>query len=518
MGAGIWRALARAAVFAALLLARPAMAQDVTLVARDGGLTIAGILQSFDGEFYRIDTDYGPLTVDAEGVICEGPGCPDLVAPRAAIRVVGVADAGAALVPPLFEAFARVRGYDFQRGEGPGFSAQLIDRAGGQVLADVSFVAQPAEMARATLKAREAELVLAAGPEPGLASRAVALDALVTIVSPDNPTPSISTPDLARVLSGEVDNWAQVGGPDMPLVLHALMPEADLSRALTARLGRPVQAATTHPDLASLALAVAADPWAIAVTGRVAVEPAKLLPMTDSCGFPLLPSRLAVKAEDYPLSLPILFLTPRHRLPLLAREFLEFLGTPAAQIAVADAGYVDRRPERQPMTADGFRLINAIEGAGEETTLADLQRLVGVMAGADRVSLTFRFQDGSTELDVQSQENVLDLARLLGAGAFRDEVLVLAGFSDGEGAAEANQELSRQRAEMVRSALIAAAPDLPDDRLPIVFAFGEAMPLACDKTGPGRHLNRRVELWVKPALGDWAKAALDEGADGEDVP
>lgn len=516
MRAVIRRALVRAAIFAALLLARPVLAQDVTLFARDGGLTLSGTLQGFDGEFYRLDTVYGPLTVDAEGVICEGPGCPDLVAPRATIRIAGVADAGAALVPPLMQAFARVRGYDYVPVDGPGYAAQLLDRETRQVLADVSFAPAPVEAARAALSAREAELVLAAGPEPGLASRAVALDAMVTVVAPDNPTPSISTPDLARVLSGEVKNWAEVGGPDMPLVLHALAPEADLSRALTARLGRPVKAAVTHPDLAALDAAVAADPWAIAVTGRAAVVAAKALPMTDSCGFPLVPSRLAVKAEDYPLSLPVLFLTPRHRLPLLAREFLEFLGTPAAQIAVAEAGYVDRRAERQPMTADGFRLINAIKGAGEETTLADLQRLVGVMEGADRVSLTFRFQDGSTELDAQSQENVLDLARLLGAGAFRDEVLVLAGFSDGSGAAAANLELSRQRAETVRSALIAAAPDLPEDRLPLVYAFGESMPLACDKTGPGRNLNRRVELWVKPALGAWAKAAL--AGSGEDEP
>ena len=42
----------------------------------------------------------GLLTIDAQGVICDGPACPDLTAPKAVIRIVGAAEAGAALMPP----------------------------------------------------------------------------------------------------------------------------------------------------------------------------------------------------------------------------------------------------------------------------------------------------------------------------------------------------------------------------------------------------------------------------------
>jgi RNA polymerase sigma factor (sigma-70 family) len=189
---------------------------------------------------------------------------------------------------------------------------------------------------------------------------------------------------------------------------------------------------------------------------------------------------------------------PRRRLPLMAREFLEFLSLPQAQTVIAAAGYVDRGPERQPMTADGLRLINAIQGAGQETTLDDLKRLVDVMDGADRLSLTFRFEDGSSTLDAHSQGNLADLARLLEADMFKGEALLLAGFSDGSGAAEANLALSSDRAAAVLAALRAAAPSLPEDRLPTVTAFGEALPMACDETTAGRRLNRRVELWLRP--------------------
>jgi phosphate transport system substrate-binding protein len=207
-----------------------------------------------------------------------------------------------------------------------------------------------------------------------------------------------------------------------------------------------------------------------------------------------------VKAGDYPLTLPIYLLTPRRRLPLMAREFLDFLPLPAAQKAIGLAGYIDRIPERQPMTADGLRLINAIQGAGEETTLADLKRLVDLMDGADRFSLTFRFEDGSSLLDPASQESLRDLALLLEARVFRNEELILAGFSDGSGAATTNLDLSRSRAESVLGALKVLAPSVPESELPHVEAFGEALPMACDETAAGRRLNRRVELWLIPSF------------------
>lgn len=488
-----------AAVFAAFAFSglgpSGAAAQDVTLTSRDGSLSISGTLQGYDGEFFRVSTSYGPLTIDGQGVICDGPACPELTAPKAVIRLVGAEDAGRALLPPLIAAFAKSRGLVLSS------DGAISDPATQEVLAEISFDPMAPAEARAAVLSGAAMLAVAAATEPDLGSQAVALDALVPIMAPDNPLPRLSTTDLARALSGEATNWNQVGGPDMPLVLHALAPDSDLQKALAARLGREVAATVTHATLKELAEAVAKDPWALAVTGRAAVGPAKAVALTDSCGFPLLPSRLAVKAQDYPLTLPVYLLTPRHRLPLVAREFLEFLSSPQAQKAVVSAGYIDRGAERQPMTADGLRLINAIKGAGAETTLEDLQALVAAMDGADRLSLTFRFEGGTTTLDAASRGNLSDLAQMLEAGLFKGQVLVLAGFSDGSGAARANLALSRDRAEAVLAALQALAPGLTEGQLPSVAAFGEALPMACDETGAGRRLNRRVELWSRPAFG-----------------
>lgn len=501
MGVRVWIA----AFCAALVFSFSALAQDVTLVAREGGIVLNGRLQGYDGEFYRIETSYGLLTVDGQGVICEGPACPDLIAPKAVIRVVGAADA-AQLLPVLFEAFAQSRGLIYDPLPDAGFAARILDPESRKELAEVSFSALPPAQASAAIETGAADLKLAFQPEAAFSSHSVAMEALLVIVAPDNPLPEISTVDLARILSGEVTNWAEVGGPDMPVVLHALRPETELQLALTARLGDSAPAQTLHSDLQGLTEAVARDPWAVAISGRSAIAPARRLPLTDSCGFPLLPNALSIKAEDYPLALPVMLLAPKRRLPLMTREFLDFLRTPAAQDAVASAGFIDRSASRQPMTSDGLRLINAIQGAGEDVTLADLKRLVGIMDGADRMSFTFRFEDGSSTLDAQSQDNLVDLAQLIATGQFRNEKLVFAGFSDGSGAAEANLALSVERAAKVAQELAAIAPDLAEADLPAVEGFGEALPMACDETAIGRHLNRRVELWVVP---DFAPTVLE---------
>jgi phosphate transport system substrate-binding protein len=484
-----------AAICAALFLAQTGLAQDVTLTARDGGLALNGQLVSFDGAFYRIDTVYGGLTVDAEGVICDGPACPDLTAPLTQITVAGPVGPAARLLPRLFASFAATRGLGYV----PGEVAVIEDPVAHQPLARIRFVAMTGDAAMAAVLARKAALTIGFEALPNLHNRAVGAEPLIPIVAADNRFPAIRSPDLAAALIGKVTNWQALGGPDMPIVIHGLQEDAALAPAIRARVGAMAKG-PRHPNSKALAAAVARDPWALALIGHSDQGAARALPLTDSCGFPLLATPVAVKAEDYPLTVPLFLSTARYRQPLLIREFLEFLATDAAQTAVAAAGFVDRRIGTAPLAEDGQRLLGAIRNAGPEVPLAELQRLARAMIGGQRVSLTFRFQDGSAQLDAHSRENLADLARHIAAGRFDGDRLVFAGFSDGSGAAEVNLALSQDRAEAVRSALHAVAPDLTTAQLPTVDAFGEALPMACDSTAIGRQINRRVELWAHPAI------------------
>ena len=519
---GIWRV----AAFLALVWSGEARAQDATLTALDGGLSLSGDLLGFDGEFYRLKTVYGTLTVDAAGVLCEGPACPDLSAPFAAIRLTGAEGPALALLPRLVAAFAAARGLTYAENGSAGYAATIADPVTSEPLGTFTFTAATPEAATARVDEGRADLIVAALSDDSMGARVLANEALVVLVATDNPVVQVRSTDLARALTGETRNWQDLGGPDMPIVLHALASDVALQRAVEARLGGAMPAEVRHPDAASLAAAVARDPWALALSGRADIGAARVLPLTDSCDFPLPASTLAVKAGDYPLAAPLYLLVPHRRMPLITREFLEFLATDAAQSAIAAAGYVDRRPTRAALTGDGQRLLGAIRSAGPEVTLAELQRLAAAMTGGERLSLTFRFEDGSSQLDAASQDNLAQLARLIGARAFDGFALSFAGFSDGSGEAATNLALSRDRAQSVRAALARIAPDLAEDDLPTVDAFGEALPMACDTTATGRHINRRVELWLHP-LPDWdgppptpsALAAEGEvAAPGQDIP
>lgn len=251
-----------------------------------------------------------------------------------------------------------------------------------------------------------------------------------------------------------------------------------------------------HADNDSLSDAVARDPAGLGVTTFSHVDNARALSFRGACGFETRATPIALKTEDYPLTTPLFLYVGEERLPLLAREFLAFARSAAAGAVIRRAGFVDLGIEDIPLSAQGDRLANAISVAGDETGLAEIQRMVARLRDYTRLSITFRFRDGTALLDAQSAANVDQLADALEAGRFDGEELLFVGFSDGSGTAEANLNLARRRAEAVREAVLDAAPFADRSRITLrTDAFGEASPVACDESNWGRQVNRRVEVW-----------------------
>lgn len=511
-----------AAFYIGLLLPRAAMAQDVRLTSRDGSFALEGTVLDFDGEFYRIDTIYGPMTVDALGVTCTGPGCPDIEAFVAEVTVSGAEAMGAVLMPALLEAFAAQRGLKASREirDNLGFTYTIADQE-RRVLARVGFrltttdegfadlVAGEADLAMAAREVRPAELALAR--EAGIGtlsapaqSRVVAYDAYVAAVAPTNPLPAISPEALGRVLSGELADWGALGGPEgEPVGLHAMEATLGAQQGIEAALLAPggqslAPAAIRHGDAAELADAVAGDPFALGVTLASALGTARGLPLAGGCGFAVKPEDTAIRSEDYPLVAPMFLYAPARRLPAIARDFLAFLSTPGAERVIRRAGFVDLGARRVPLAAQGERLAKAILAAGGEVPLSALQEMVRALEGAERLSATFRFRPGAAGLDAPSRGNAILLSEALEAGVYDGRELIFAGFSDGEGGAAGNLRISRTRAETVMNAVSALADTADFRRVRLsAMAFGEALPIACDDSAWGRRVNRRVEVWVR---------------------
>lgn len=515
----------RAAVFAAFLMsgAVAATAEDVTLTSRDGTVEVSGNLQGYDGEFYRIDTEFGILTLDGSGVQCTGPGCPDLTAFVAEFTLSGAPAMGAVLVPSLLESFAARNGFAVRRvvQSDVRFVYELSERTSGILAARVSFrlnssdegfadlIADEADIALSLREVTPAEAALARTGElgdltaPGR-SRIMALDALVPLVAASNPLDSITMADLAAIFAGDIISWADLGGDDVPIALHLSSQGSGLTQAFVSRVLEEYGKSTLahgiieHDDKSALADAVAGDPFALGLGIFSDTGNAAPLALRGPCGFRSMATVSNIKTEDYPLTAPLFAYLPARRLPALAREFLRYVGSPAAQPVIRRAGFVDQFPAAIPFQNQGMRFAQAIDQAGGETDLAELQRLVRSLAGHSRLTVTFRFEGGSTALDAQSRSNVSLLAEALEQGVFDDRTLLFVGFSDGEGPASINRRISGSRAGAVRDAVRSAAHTVDPSRLTLgTEAFGEAMPMGCDEVDWGRRVNRRVEVWLK---------------------
>lgn len=516
-----------AAFLLAASMASSLQAQDVALTSRDGSVSVSGNFLGFDGEFYRVDTEYGVLTLDGSGVNCDGPGCPDLNSFYPIIRFSGDGAVSASLLPALVSAFAARYGYNTEVSMTPTeYRVILTDSVAGQPEAQIDFVHTSTEEGFADLVSENTDIVVSSREantfEKELArtagigdlsdpvrARVMGLDAIVPIVSPSNPLSTISLENLEKLLTGTFQNWSEVGGQDAPVslflneaIVESGSPLLELLPALTVE--SLATGATILPTAQAAVEAAEGDPYGFAFGRLSTVGKVKILGLTGECGFRTDVVSADVKTEDYPLTQPLFLYTPARRLPQIARDFLDFVLSPAAQIVVARSPFVDQSIEELTFRDHGRRFANAIRHAGEEIALDDLQAIVDGLYGARRLSLGFRFKGGTALLDAQSRSNVQLLARLVEAGVYDGKQLVFAGFSDGQGPAAANERLSERRAAAVRNSVLAALGEAADPELfqTVVRGFGEAMPLACDDVAWGRSLNRRVEIWVKDGFTD----------------
>lgn len=514
----------RAAIFAALFIvigAFGAAAQDVTLRSRDGAIEIVGTLLGFDGEFYRVETEFGELTVDGSGVNCTGFGCPSLIDFVAEISVSGSATIGRVLMPALIEGFALRNNLTSERLTEEDDPARFtyVLRDGDKPVGRFHLHVSNTDEGFADLLADEADIVMAMreirpeevrqAREAGLGdmadarrSRVIALDAMVPLVEAGNPVVALSITDIVRVLTGRVDNWSAFGGPDAPITVHLRGTQSGLSQAMEDRLLRPARAelgasVVRHASNRALVAAVANDPFGIGLGSFSDTGLTKTLVLTGPCGFQLRAARRTIKTEDYPLTAPMFLYVPARRLPALGRDFLTYTRSTPAQIVIRRAGFVDQEPEAVPMDLQGDRFANAVLVARDAGGLENLQAMTRALLRKQRLSLSFRFEAGSARLDAQSRSNVMQLASALEAGSFDGRALHFVGFSDGAGPAEGNLTIATRRATAVREAVELAADTADLSRVTLsVMAFGEAMPMACDDSAWGRQVNRRVEIWV----------------------
>jgi phosphate transport system substrate-binding protein len=484
---------------AAMAHGLPLAAEPVRLTSADGGLVIEGTLLSRDGEFFRVETEFGAVTIDAGYMRCSGAGCPDPADLVAKATVGGPPDMVHRLFPALLEVFADERGLMAHRifVDDTAVDWELRERETDRLIAvfDASVIETDSMDARLAAGSLTLGLSLA---ETGGAYRqdVIALDALVPAVAPDNPRAMVTHAQLLALLSGEIESWARFWDTDEPVSLH--LPEGWEGAKARLGLGRLADGAETYEDLSALADAVAAEPGALGLVPYSALGNAVPLVISGACGLATPATRDTIRAEDYPATQPLFLQRIGADHPKVVRDFIAFSRSAAAQPVIRAAGFVDQAIGRISFERQGGRIANAVLLAGDDPeSVAEVRDMIAALLDGERLTLTFRFRDASSQLDPQSESNVQRLADAIARGEFDGHDIVFVGFSDGVGEKAGNLRLSERRARSVRRAV---ASRLSDQTIDLdAMAFGELMPMACDDTPWGGQVNRRVEVWIKPS-------------------
>ena len=509
-----------------------ALAESITLKSESNAFVLTGELISYDGEYYTLDTKYGPLTVDGSRVSCESENCPSTSNFVAEVQLSGASDIGNNLMPGLVEGFARSLGLYAQRidEDDTHFEYILSKPIEGIPVGRFQFRASTTDEGFADLLANEADVVMATRKaqaeelmrvvEVGLGrldeayrSYVLALDAFTVISSPSNPISKITIPDLAGVLTGEIVNWNELGGAHEPIEVHMYEEQSEISQAVEDWLQKSSFAPLSkhiirHPNHSHLIQEVESNRYALGVISYSLDKSKAHLGLIEPCGLEIQADHLTIKSEDYPLTAPFFLYTPARRLPKLARDFLVFTRTQDAQEIIRRAGYVDQKPQvvtdiirdaqikRTAETALRTFNIMSMDQAFKQIIL--LSRVIKELRASHRVSTSFRFEVGASTLDAHSISTVYQLAEAVKAGDFDGKKLTFIGFTDGQGALEYNLRIARYRAQRVKQAVEVAVGEEALSRVQIsIDAFGPALPIACDDFAWGRRANRRVELWIQ---------------------
>jgi phosphate transport system substrate-binding protein len=337
------------------------------------------------------------------------------------------------------------------------------------------------DVGMASRRIKEAELAKLAsiGNLASAASeRVIALDGIAIVVNPVNPVSRLTTSQIADIFSGKIGRWSELGPKDGPIIVHARDDKSgtfDTFKHVVLGSQPLVKYAIRHESSEQLSDAVATDDNAIGFIGVRYVRSAKPLMVEDAGSTPLLPSPMTISTEDYPLARRLYLYLPSTA-SQTAKDFVDFATSDAGQDVVQGAGFVDLRPECHHVPEC-------------DTCSTEYRSAVG---GGCRMSLDFRFNRGSTQLDTRAVHDLARVANMMGHGDYGQHLLVLLGFSDAGGSYPDNLALSRKRAAVVAAQLKARGL-----RVDVERGLGPEMPVADNATEEGRDRNRRVEVWLR---------------------
>lgn len=531
-----------AAAVLQLSLSNPLLADEIVLEMKGGGFSVSGELLGFDGKSVTIDSKaLGRISLDASRFDCVSGSCPNgiakkdaeapaaaaagnsnrLVAAEEGFSVHGSNTIGARLMPALIKAYATsisgevktVVGNDpkqvtFEVVDGTGntlFKIDLQRYGSATAFPDLATGVADIGMSDRKIEPKEVAMLVKSGIK-NMGSveneHVFGLDGIVVVVSPQSPVNALSIDDIAKVFSGAVTDWSQLGFAAGKINVYAPDDKQGTFGTFNSLLLKPRKLtisadAERFDSNADIADKVAADANAIGLTSFAFKRESKPLSIQSVCGLITKPSQFSVKSEEYVLSRRLYLYTTGQLAHPQARAFLDFVKSPAGQAVVTDNEFTDQSVDALAFQDQGGRIAYALNAPAADFNMPMMREMIGDLTNAKRLSTTIRFVSGSFEIDSRGRDDINRLVAVLRSEDLKGKELLLLGFADSTGEFVANRLLAQRRAMRVLEEISRASEGTINATVIVSKSFSELAPIACNSDLQGRDLNRRVEVWVR---------------------
>lgn len=171
----------------------------------------------------------------------------------------------------------------------------------------------------------------------GLTVTTIAHDALSPVVHPDNPVTNLTMEQLNKIFVGEIRNWRDVGGSDMPITVVIREAGSGTRDAWEDIVHEDVDPHQTliGKGTGGVKVTVAGDVSAIGYMTIAAVDETVRAVTIDG----VVPDAAAVLAGDWGVARPFLFLTKGEHSPL-QQAYIDWVLGPEGQQLLEDEGLV----------------------------------------------------------------------------------------------------------------------------------------------------------------------------------
>ena len=337
--------------------------------------------------------------------------------------------------------------------------------------ADIAAASRPAKLKEVNALAEFANLT------DKRSEHIIGIDGLAIIIHPQNPIQQLSVQQLGQIFSGEINNWSQLGGRFGQISLYSRDDRSgtwdSFKRMVLGKQFTLANSAKRFESNDDLSDEVSRDINGIGFVGLPSVRQAKLISVSDGFGKALKPNKLSIATEDYALSRRLYFYTDDAPANAYVKDFITFVEGISGQATVADNGFI-------------AQYVEAVEPLAYSELPEDFKKMT---PSGQRLTVNFRFKEGSAQLDNRALRDVERLAQFM--SSHPDNKLTLIGFGDQKKSQERAQLLSKLRAMAVRRELVKLGV-YPKTSI----GYGGQLPVASNERESGRYKNRRVEVWL----------------------